>query len=557
MPDLQTSLREYDLGMLRILAEKWGLELHVPDKEQALAQLVALMLEPDLLEEIVETLPSPAQDALHALLANQGTLKLSDFTRLYGEIRIMGPGRRDRERPDRQPASPAEILWYRGLVAQNIRLTDEGAIPFVYIPQEFQDRLPRPPIETNNFFGRPATPAEHKFTQPATDLILDDLCTLLAWLRNHQQEPGFTDHLQEDEFTWALQLRQLDALLALARAVGVATPEYHVDLDKAKTFLEASRGAALLALVNGWRQSEEVNELGLVPGLRLEGEWEITPRRTRERILDFLSGAPEGRWWSLPAFVADIKNRFPDFQRPAGDFDTWYIRDRHSGEYLQGFDAWDAVDGALLIYLITCILHSLGLVDLARSSESGPVSSFRKTANWERLLNGLVPMGFAEEKEQFRLRSDARMHAPRLAPRQARYQLARFTEWESAGLDGYRYRITPASLGRARRQGLEVSHLLSLLRKYAATVPPHLPQALERWEKRGVEVFLEQAVVLRVSSPDILQALRASRAARFLGDPLGPAAVIVRPQAVEKVLGVLAEMGYLGEAKISGTDQGF
>jgi hypothetical protein len=54
-------------------------------------------------------------------------------------------------------------------------------------------------------------------------------------------------------------------------------------------------------------------------------------------------------------------------------------------------------------------------------------------------------------------------------------------------------------------------------------------------------------LVLRLNSPQILEELRASRAARFLGDPLGPTTVIVKPGAREKVLAALLEMGYLGE----------
>ena len=71
--------------------------------------------------------------------------------------------------------------------------------------------------------------------------------------------------------------------------------------------------------------------------------------------------------------------------------------------------------------------------------------------------------------------------------------------------------------------------------------------ALTRWERRGTEARLQSALVLRLSSPDLLQELRDSRAARFLGDPLGPTTVIVKPGAGEKVLAFLAEMGYLGE----------
>lgn len=41
--------------------------------------------------------------------------------------------------------------------------------------------------------------------------------------------------------------------------------------------------------------------------------------------------------------------------------------------------------------------------------------------------------------------------------------------------------------------------------------------------------------------------LRNSRAARYLGDPLGPTTVVVKSGSGEKVLEILTEMGYLGE----------
>jgi hypothetical protein len=88
---------------------------------------------------------------------------------------------------------------------------------------------------------------------------------------------------------------------------------------------------------------------------------------------------------------------------------------------------------------------------------------------------------------------------------------------------------------------------LNLLRSHADQVPPNLVTALERWDEFGRQARIEHAFVLRLASPEILTELRASRAARFLGDPLGPAAVIVKPGAREKVLAALTEMGYLGE----------
>jgi hypothetical protein len=129
-----------------------------------------------------------------------------------------------------------------------------------------------------------------------------------------------------------------------------------------------------------------------------------------------------------------------------------------------------------------------------------------------------------------------------------RYQVARFAVWEGEKDDTYHFRVTPTALDRARQQGLRLNHLLALLRRHAASVPPALVKALVRWEEHGVQARLERVVVLRVSSPELLQALRSSRAARFLGDPLGPTTIIVQPGAWKKVMGVLSEMGYLGEA---------
>ena len=65
--------------------------------------------------------------------------------------------------------------------------------------------------------------------------------------------------------------------------------------------------------------------------------------------------------------------------------------------------------------------------------------------------------------------------------------------------------------------------------------------------RTGQPGALQPALVLRLSSPEILQALRSSRVVCFLGETLGPAAVAVKPNAGEKVLAVLAEWGYLGE----------
>ena len=45
-----------------------------------------------------------------------------------------------------------------------------------------------------------------------------------------------------------------------------------------------------------------------------------------------------------------------------------------------------------------------------------------------------------------------------------------------------------------------------------------------------------------MSRPEVLEELRKSKAARFLGEALGPTAVIVKSEAVPKIAAALAEL---------------
>jgi hypothetical protein len=72
-------------------------------------------------------------------------------------------------------------------------------------------------------------------------------------------------------------------------------------------------------------------------------------------------------------------------------------------------------------------------------------------------------------------------------------------------------------------------------------------RAIQRWEEKGTEARLQTHTVLRVSSPEVLEELRKSRAGRFLEESLGPAAAVVKPGAAGRVMAALAELGLLAE----------
>jgi len=531
MPDLFDSLLKQDIGHLRIIAELWGIELNSTDADDVREELTVSLLEPELLAELIDSLSPEAEAAITALINSGGRIPWPTFTRKYGEIRDAGAGKRDREKLYLKPNSATEILYYRGLLARAFFDTQKGPQEFAYIPDDFLSLLNREKrgeqkeakSEQVEPLGRAASPGEKGKDIPASDLILDDATTLLAALRLGIEPPRTK-----------IPVKILHAFLQSANLIKGSVPQP----EPVKVFLESLRANALDSLQNAWVENESFNELRLMPGIICEGEWKNQPQETREFLLNLLDAIPEGQWWSINAFVRDIKQKYADFQRPAGDYDSWFIKREADGQYLRGFGSWDQVDGALIKFFITNVLHWLGQVDLCVAEGAAEPTSFR-------IVNSDVT---SREDKKINISSQGLISVPRLAPRVVRYQVSRFCEWDEPKDDVYRYRISTNSLTKAKEQGLKVEHLLALLSRHAdAGIPPSLVKALKRWEVNGTEARVQTQVILKVSRPEVLEEMRKSRAAKFLGEVLSPTTVVVKGGAVQKVMEVLTELGLLTE----------
>jgi hypothetical protein len=573
LPLLSQSLQGQDLSFLKYVAEAWELDaFNPPDARSGIQLLTSHLLNAKLLEQVLLDLPEAALDAFFDLAQNDGQMAWALFTRRYGALRNFGAARRDRERPQLFPASQTEALWYRGLIGRSFFDTTDGPQEFAYIPQDLLGLAPRKQPDRSHVLGRTATLAERVNPFLASDKIVDHACTLLAAKRAGQFDLRAFGNWAGAEFGLDVFIPFLERCLVsagLMDANGLPAPE------PVRKFLELNRGAALINLLQAWLTSLEVNDLRLLPGLVFEGKWQNNPLRTRQIVLELLSSCPGqevGLPWlsessrrkisgadrpyvNLQSFIQAVYQDHPDFQRPAGDYDSWFIRDSQSGEYLRGFDHWVKVDGAFLKYIICGPLHWIGLIDLAGPTPVAQdthdrISAFRLSINAQDLLNQKILVSPEKENELWVIRSDGRILAPRQSARSDRYQIARFCDSEGLDKDLYQYRLTPASLERSRQQGLQVTHLLKLLRRHSKTVPPTVQDALERWEAQGAVAHFEKVILLRVKNPEVLQSLRTSRAARFLGDPLGPTTITVKPGAIEAIVNILLEMGYLSDVTL-------
>jgi hypothetical protein len=527
MPDLYHTLLKYDIGHLRIVAGLWGLELESSDVDPAAEELSTSLLDPELVRETMEILPADRLAALKSLVVLNGKMEWSSFAREFGEVREMGAGKRDRECPHLKPISPAESLFYYGFLAKAFFDSTKGAQEFAYVPDDLLKFIKHEGHEVykgekEEPLGRPAIPLEKAIEIPASDRILDDATTFLAALRVGRSDWQFDP--------------QLTALLTTAGLLKKGV----LQAEKVKSFLETSRTDALKLLSEAWQVSQTFDELRLIPNLICEGEWKNQPLATREFLTDLVNSIPQSKWWSIPAFVRAIKENFPDFQRPAGDYDSWFIKRESDGQYLRGFAYWDQVDGALVKHFIKT-LHWLGAADLATPEEGKEAAAFR--------VNGLKVEGQRSKvEEKIVVASSGKIAISRSFSRAARYQISRFCEWEEPKPDEFQYQVSARSLTHAKEQGLQVGQLLALLVKYTnGAVAPALVKALKQWEAHGTEARVKNLLVLRVARPEIIEDLRKSKAAKFLGEVLSPTAVAIKSGAESKVLAALAELGLLAK----------
>jgi hypothetical protein len=366
MTDLWHSLHLSEFSYLQIVAELWDLPFDAPDVRRGVDQLADSLLTSGVLLQAKEILTEQEQEALVWLDQHGGRAPWDRFSRKFGQIRQMGAGKMEREKPYLSPISPGEGLWYRALIARGFFETESGPQEFAYLPDDLRE-IVLPLLNPERIFQareeficRVAAPRERKVLDPASTAALDHICSLLAGIRMDLDPCVHLPDVSQDE---------LDFYSELVMSAGLITENGQVSPENTRQFFELSRGEAISYLWRRWKKEAAQLELDLVPEFEIDGEPELDNLGVRRKILDWLESLPADDWWSIGSFVAQIKERDPDFLRSGGEYDSWFIKQSDSGEFLSGFQHWDDVEGSLLRYFLVGPLHWLGLVDLGAPDE--------------------------------------------------------------------------------------------------------------------------------------------------------------------------------------------
>jgi hypothetical protein len=127
--------------------------------------------------------------------------------------------------------------------------------------------------------------------------------------------------------------------------------------------------------------------------------------------------------------------------------------------------------------------------------------------------------------------------------------LARFTDLVCPTAGPRVYRLTAASLWRARRAGLTLAEVLQTLETASTTaLPPQVRADLERWSRQIDRLTVEAdqgRLLLRSSHPLVLTAVQRHRTlGPFITDQLDATTVVLRPDAYPALVQTFDACGY-------------
>ncbi len=558
MKDLYRCLDSHPIELLQGIAQVWEIPLTAERKRDLVEELARGMLDDDACQAVVQSLSSAAVEILADILRQEGLIPSSRLAVAYGAIRPLGPARVRRERPWEHPENPLEELFYRGLIFRDFDQV-EGRHVKVFVTPEQLESLP--PIKALHGRGVLESYSQTDSLSPQKQgfSCVEDCLAVLAGIRRFPFEES-SQELEADS-DW------LAVLVPSSRALGPWPPARRaflkrmlIDLGvvakdklrltlRARTFLRSTRFRCLQNLLVTWRDDTSHDELFFLKELIPEKVGDTHDRVTaRRRVLDLLAALETDVWYGLDPFIKFVKRHNSDYLRPDGDLQQWYVRERESGDYLEGVSSWDPIEGRLLGYLLCQPLYWLGIIELGHGTQQ-EVCAFRVTPLGAKLIaasrQGPLPLSQRHDPETALATIDVDIvSVPVSDTLYERYQLERFALWLKQG-DAAHYQITAQSFWRGLRAGIQKHQIVRFLSRLAdGQLPKKLITRIEEWGDAFGHARAQCVMLVRSDDETTIDRIQKdAKAGPLISAVIGPRTCLVRERDALSFKQRLAEMG--------------
>lgn len=541
IPDLASCLEQASWRHLNaIMASNHLLVRRGYRQGDLVALLAGHLSQPDILARLVELSDPSTRQALAALLQADGALPLHSFQASFGEIRPSRP--RDKttgpQQPWRSPISPAETLFYRGLIFLHPRLPQPGQSQRVILPADLiaplrQLLLPGPSAAAaSSPHPRPGLPPDLGWHMAIF------LATLAAApvrpLHGRWLPPSTLDALaQRTGLSYGLRFtptrserRQpyLAFIHFLAEAAGFLAGTQRLEpTPLAWRWLAAGPAERWQTLWQAWRQAP--SELALA----YRFPWAAMDSAARDLILLHLRQLPAGVAGSIPEFVAHLR------------------RLDERGLLAQPWDQEE--DGVASLLSGPCFW--LRAIDLHGAAAKADVDDFSLTPLGAWLLDvpGYQAPEFpppqpclpaaADNARFFVSASASPLHLARLAP---------YCHWlaPAAPTLVQQLELTEATVAGAVAQGAQPAQILHTLAEALGRPPSQrLQTKIRHWAAKATAVRVRQVTILETRDPQLMGDLRRYKLVRrHLGDALSPTRSLLNPLGIPALQQHLAGLGW-------------
>lgn len=506
-------------------------------KAELVERLTRSLQRVTVLERALQQLTDDERQALDALIAAGGEMPWMVFQEHFGDLRPYRPWRADApRRPWETPISPAEGLWFRGLIYRLPRHPRTTYDVRVLIPEELLERLPspsKPPV------ADAAVEVDAEERPAALGDIATDVALLISLLHREDIEPLWERWLapryyhdlnarlsvSEDlrEVRSELQTHRLRFVHYVAEAAGLVglAGRWLKPTPQAWGWLDQAPAERYQTLWSAWTAQSEAN-LHLWQRYRLPGHDVGEVLEILEVVLGYLVELERGDWYAVDTFseqlveTESILSALP----PAWRDDEVYDVGR---ETVAGL-----LEGPLAWWGVVCL-----------EEQDGQPAFALTPAGESWLVNAEnVP---ARGAAAFRVYDDLAVIVPSPSRLRALVRLEAMAEWQGWIDDRRAYQVTPASLSRALSWGMSVETIIDVLSCGGGeTLADGQVELLASWAADVRSVSLRNVTLLEARDAEHLQKLSAKRAMReHFRETLSPRAVVVDTGRVESLLRAL------------------
>jgi len=532
---LQQCLELLPVRQIRALANSLNISLgSVYDRAIWIKKLRDHLLSTDYLATVLRNLDAEAFNALRMLMDSNGHTSRAAFQDQFGKIRLWRPWRGDASnvKPWLTISSPAESLFYQGLIYLFPWKTEPGVHQKVVIPLDLQRQLAELMNSTKQGateeIVRPGSPTDlrwHMVVFLAT--VENEQPSLLhenwlppALIKTLAQRIGLTGDLNGEIRRSERFIPYLAFIHWLALTTGLVSHGVSLQLTtKGWQWLAANPSHQWQTLWQGWLLGD--GEAGIRYGMA----WSVVP--------------PEGRDWLVTKLTRYLQQGI----LPVDDVIAWLHLQDDRGWLVQPWRVENDIVGLFL----TGPLWWLQFVSLLQREGHDAVRLTHMGA-WLVKSAETHPSFPSSRAGYLDQQDNTLIHIPTNVHPYYLVRVSRYAEWEKSNHPGYevRLRLSPQKIGIAAAQGVSVKQIVDVIEKLVERPASHrLQRKLHQWMKRGQRVRLQRLVALETDSAMLMGELRQRKLVRRnLGNVIGPNRSVVNPDRINELTQQLQSLGW-------------